>query len=324
MRSKAIAWLALCCSAAVAAPADAAESFRGSVLDSKGRPIAGAVVSARHVELARVTSVYTDGEGRFATPELADGAYDVRARHFGFRDGYEMGVRPAGQEVSFRLEPETDQYDRMAQLPSNRWFALALAGMPDEQMREEFDRQCTFCHQQGSWATRVERTPEEWDKLLRLMARMGGILSQRTRQALPGILNAAYDHNTALAKLEEQLERHPLPNAAGLRAVVDEWDVGDRASVQHDIVVHPSGHVYSVDTTKDVLYRLDPKSGERKSFPIPNGGLPLGGVFSASANVLPPNADAHVAPHSLQVADDGKIWVTLCLGNKIGVFDPKK
>ena len=128
----------------------------------------------------------------------------------------------------------------------------------------------------------------------------------------------------AVPKLKEQIERHPLPDGAGLTAVIDEWEVGDRASVQHDIVVdHATGAVYSADTTKDMLYRLDPATGERRKFKIPDAGLPLGGVFSGVGNVLPPNADAHVAPHSLQVAPDGKLWVTLCLGNKIGVFDPR-
>ena len=308
----------------IAAPAFAeAAAFRGTIADSSGRAIPGAIVSARHRELARVTSVYADENGRFTVPDLPDGVYDVRARRFGFRDAYEMGIEPDGRSLAVSLEIETDRYDRLAALPSNRWFALALAEMPDDQMREEFDRQCTFCHQQGSWATRVQRDADQWEKIFSLMARMGGIVSQRTRKALPEILNTAYEPERAMPKLEADLERHPLPSGAGLAAVVDEWDVGDRASVQHDIVVHPSGHVYSVDTTKDILYRLDPKSGERKSYPIPNDGLPLGGVFGATGNVLPPNADARVAPHSLQVAGDGKIWITLCLGNKIGVFDPK-
>ena len=321
MKLQAIGMLGL--ALALAAPAAHGEvGFHGQVLDSRDRPVAGAVVSARHRELARQTSVYTDSEGRFAMPALSDGIYDVRARHFGYEDRFEMGASPGSDAITLRLARVTDHYDKMAALPSNRWFALALAAMPDEEMREEFDRQCTFCHQQGSWATRVQRTPEEWDKIFSLMARMGGIVSSRTREALPEVLNAAYDHEQALPKLEEQLEKYPLPNPAGLGAVIDEWDVGDRASVQHDIVVHPSGHVYSVDTTKDVLYRLDPETGERKSFAIPSDGLPLGGVFAGSSNVLPPNADARVAPHSLQVASDGKIWVTLCLGNKIGIFDP--
>lgn len=305
------------------APGEAAPGFHGRVADRDGRPLAGAVVSASHRALARTTSVYADAEGQYGLPELAEGSYDLRARHFGFKDRMKMDVEASGQALDLTLTAETDEYDRMAALPSNRWFALALAAMPSESMREEFERECTFCHQQGNWATRVDRTPEQWEKIFTLMARMGGILSPETRKALPGVLNAAYEPTASLRKLKEQLERHPLPSGAGMATVIDEWEVGDRASVQHDIVVHPAGYVFSVDTTKDFLYRLDPRTGERKAFKIPNGGLPLAGVFHKTSNVLPPNADAHVAPHSLQVAPDGKLWVTLCLGNKIGVFDPR-
>ncbi|HUE39059.1 MAG TPA: carboxypeptidase regulatory-like domain-containing protein [Candidatus Binatia bacterium] len=303
--------------------AHAAQGFWGRVVDGQQKPVAGAIVSARNRALTRTTTVYADDQGRYRLPDLAEGEYDVRARHFGFKDRMKMAVKPGSRALDLTLVPENDEYDRMAALPSNRWFALALASMPNDHMREEFERQCTFCHQQGSWPTRVERTPAQWEKIFSLMARMGGILSSDTRKALPGVLNAAYDHNSSLQKLKEQLERYPLATGAGLPAVIDEWEVGDRASVQHDIVVHPAGYVFSVDTTKDFLYRLDPRTGERKAFKIPDGGLPLAGVFHNTSNVLPPNADAHVAPHSLQVAADGKIWVTLCMGNKIGVFDPK-
>jgi streptogramin lyase len=300
-----------------------AGAIRGHVLDSRGRAVAGAIVTANDRAAHHTRSVYADAEGRYALEDLGNGSFDLRARHFGYRDTTELGVRAAGQTLDLRLVLETDDFERYGSLPSNRWFALALAAMPNETMREEFERQCTFCHQQGSWATRVERTPEQWQKVFSLMARMGGILSPETRQALPGILNTAYDHETAFKRLAEQLERYELPSGAGLPAVIDEWEVGDRASVQHDIVVHPTGYVYSVDTTKDYLYRLDPRTGERKAIKIPDGGMPLAGIFNATSNVLPPNADAHVAPHSLQVAPDGKIWVTLCLGNKVGVYDPE-
>ena len=302
----------------------AAAGFTGRVLDASGRPVRGAVVSASRADTGRTTSVYADADGRFALPDLPDGSYQLRARRFGFRDGIATEQRSQAKAIVLRMEEETDPYDRVAALPSNRWFALALAAMPDETMREEFDRQCTFCHQQGSWATRVERDEAQWQKIFSLMARMGGVLSARTREQLPNILNTAYDHTTAIGRLEQQVASEPLPDPSGLRAVIDEWEMGDRASVQHDLVVHPDGHIYSVDTTKDFLHRLDPATGERRHFKIPDAGLPIGGVFATGAGtVLPPNADARVAPHSLQVAPDGRIWVTLCLGNKIGVFDPR-
>src|SRR5262249_19558720 len=226
-----------------AAPGGAAQGFRGRVLDGKGRPLGGTVVSAQNRTLGRTTSVYADNDGNYQLPDLVDGAYDLRARHFGFKDRVKVAMPADGRTMDLTLAAETDDDDRMAALPSNRWFALALTAMPNDHMREEFERQCTFCHQQGSWATRVGRTPEQWEKIFTLMARMGGILSSETRRALPSVLNAAYDHDTSIAKLKEQLERYPLPSGGGLPVVIDEWEVGDRASVQHDIVVHPEGYV---------------------------------------------------------------------------------
>jgi len=108
------------------------------------------------------------------------------------------------------------------------------------------------------------------------------------------------------------------------RAAIEEWELGGRASVQHDITVHPDGRVYSVDMSQDMLYRLDPSvpGGLRESWPIPDAGLPLGGAFAAMATPDIPTANAHVGPHSLQVAPDGAVWITLALGNRLARFDP--
>jgi streptogramin lyase len=305
---------------AVSASADA--GLRGRVSDASGRPVVGALVTARHLALARDTTVYADADGRWAFPALEPGRYHVRARRPGFRDRtVAVDVDDgAGAPTTLVLERETDPRELAWQLPANRWLALAVAHLPDDAAREEFLRQCTFCHQQGSWATRVQRDPEEWRKIFALMARMGGILSTRVRTALPEALNAAYDESSYVPALGEHFTPPPPPDAAAARAVITEWEVGGTGSMQHDLTVHPDGRVYSVDSTQDKLYRLDPRTGERRTFDIPAGDSPLGGVFTARQ--LPPaNADAHVAPHSLQVAPDGSIWITLCLGNKIARFD---
>src|SRR5439155_947572 len=122
--------------------------------------------------------------------------------------------------------------------------------------------------------------------------------------------------------LGEHFAPPPPPDAVAAHAVITEWEVGGTGSMQHDITVHPDGRIYSADTTQDKLYRLDPRTGERRTFDIPRGDSPLGGVFTIM-QPIPANADAHVAPHSLQVAPDGSIWITLCLGNKIARFDPR-
>jgi streptogramin lyase len=364
---------------ATSANAGPAGALAGSVHDEGGEPVHGALVTATHVALRKGTTVYTDAAGRFRLPALDEGTYDVRVRRAGFKDGLRSGVAVAGERanLALRVDAETDARELAWQLPASRWLPLLLAELPDDDTREEFTRQCTFCHQQGNWATRVPRSREDWEKILKLMARMGGVVSPELRTVLPDAFNAAYAEDNYLAAFASVAAPagdplSPLagssPAAAGARApfagaappatgarparpasapptadttpalvraslgapqsagaagaVITEWDVGHPASMQHDLVVHPDGAVYSVDTNHDRLYRLDPRTGERRWWQIPRGDSPLGGVFAATGALVAPNTDPHVAPHSLQVAPDGSIWITLCLGNKMARFDP--
>jgi streptogramin lyase len=296
----------------------------GTVRDAQGRAVDGAIVTASDPAGGRATTVYADRAGAFAIDGLAPGLHHLRARAFGRRDRTVVVDVPEGAvgHETFVLDRETDPRELAWQLPANRWLALALARLPDEDAREEFVRQCTFCHQQGSWATRVQRDPEEWRKLFVLMARMGGTLSSRTRAALPDALNAAYDEASYVPALGERFAPPPPPDAVARRARITEWQVGSTGAFTHDAVVHPDGSVWAVDMSLDALYRLDPASGERRSWRIPRGDSPLGGVFGGQ-QPIPANADAHVGPHSVQVAPDGSLWITLALGNKLGRFDPR-
>jgi virginiamycin B lyase len=299
--------------------------FTGTVRDGSGTPVQGAMVTATHRALERATTVYTDNAGRFRLPPLEAGTYDVRVRKIGYKDlaRRELGLEDGTTRLDLQLDAETDPNELAWQLPSSRWMPLLLARLSSDEKREEFTRQCTFCHQQGSWATRVPRSREDWDKIFKLMARMGGIISSDLRNELPAAFNAAYADDSYLPQLTQPFVPPAPPHGAAATAVITEWDVGYPASMQHDITVHPDGHIYSVDTNQDQLYRLDPRTNERKAFPIPRGDSPLGGVFNTTGTLLAPNSNAHVAPHSLQVAPDGSVWVTLCLGNKVARFDPK-
>jgi streptogramin lyase len=304
-------------------PLQAAE-LTGRLLGPDGAPIVGARVTAERGEPARGTTVFSDADGRFRVPELAPGAWQVRVRRIGWRDLRHEAAVP-GDALALELEPETDPAALADQLPANRWFALVLEQIEDDTQREQFVRQCTYCHQQGSPATRVPREDWQWEKVLDLMARLGGGLSPEVRAQLPGWFRAGYDPDHAVPRITAGMGMpgfDPPPPEEVRQAVIDEWVLGGRASMQHDLMVHPSGHIYSVDMMQDALFRLDPETNETKSFPIPDDGLPLGGVFSTSGSPLVPNANAHVGPHSLQVAPDGSVWVTLALGNRLGRFDP--
>jgi virginiamycin B lyase len=306
----------------------AEQSIRGHVSSADGTPIAAAMISLRQGEPFHERTVFTDHTGAYQTTITAAEPFAVRVRRIGWRDLRQAMFLPTPEEAAksfdFVLDPETDPAALAAQLPANRWFSLLLAEIDDETQREEFVRQCTYCHQQGNAATRRLREDEEWQKVLSLMARMGGTLSPELRAQIPGLWRRAYDPVRAVAALTDtshgkQLASVPAPEV--LHATVDEWALGHAASMQHDLAVHPDGRVYSVDMMQDALYRFDPETEARDAFTLPHGDLPLGGVFGAASGPLPPYANAYVGPHSLQVAPDGSVWMTLALGSQLARFD---
>jgi virginiamycin B lyase len=306
----------------------AAATLTGHVRKAGGDAIVGALVTARQGDPIRDVTVYSDEKGGFELPGLHDDRpWRLRVRRIGWRDASVEGVG-SSTELEVSLTAETDMAELAAQLPANRWYALLLDQVGDPAQREELVRQCTYCHQQGNAATRRLRDPAEWQKVLALMARMGAGLSPELRARIPELTRAAYDPERAVAALTAQrrsADFAPPPSAEARRARIDEWELGQRASMQHDIVVHPDGRIYSVDMTQDKLYRLDPRDpdGGRASFDVPQGDLPLGGIFGGDDAPAPPNSNSRVGPHSLQVAPDGAVWMTLALGNQLARFDPE-
>jgi streptogramin lyase len=307
-----------------------AAGFQGQVTDDKaGTSIAGAMVTARFGEPFQERTVFTDDEGRYAMAGLpAVTNHRIRVRRIGWEDLRSWDHQTAAEgliDLDLGMARHTDPAEVAAQLPANHWYALVLDKLTDKYEREQFVRQCTFCHQQGNAATRLVRDIEEWDKVLALMARMGAGLDADLRARMPELLNAAYDPETAVPALtqgwENAHEFSPAPSAEVRRSIIDEYQLGGRSSVQHDMIVHPSGHIYSVDMTTDTLYRMDPRvaDGGREAFRIPTEGLALGGGLSAA---LPSNSDMRVGPHSLQVDGDGAVWITLAVGNLLAKFDP--
>jgi len=274
-------------------------------------------------KLARQTTVFTASDGTFEAPGLPAGTYDLRVRRPGYQGIEQLETKFNGKPLALTIAVETDPNELAWQLPANRWTPLMLAKLSSDEKREEFVRQCGYCHQQGNWATRVRRSKEDWENIFNRMERLGGVVSPALRAELPAAFNAGYDDNTSVAALTQpEFVPPPAPEGKVAKAVITEWAVGDPISMLHDIAVEHDGSIWAVDTNADRLLRLDPKTNQRKEYPIPTGKSEVGGIFHNSGFLQMPNAIAKVAPHSLQVAEDGTIWVTLCLGNKVGHLDP--
>ena len=171
-----------------------AAGFQGMVTDQQGDAIAGAMVTVRFGEPFQEHTVFTDDEGAYAMAGLpGETNHRVRVRRIGWEDlrSWNHQTPQDGMtDLDLTMVRHTDPAKVAAQLPANHWYALVLEKLTDEHEREQFVRQCTYCHQQGNAATRLVRDKQEWDKVLSLMARMGAGLDEKLRVRLPELLKA--------------------------------------------------------------------------------------------------------------------------------------
>ena len=79
----------------------------------------------------------------------------------------------------------------------------------------------------------------------------------------------------------------------------------------HDLEVGIDGKVYTVDMTADAMEVLDPVTGKREIFSIPGGKA----YDSTDAPIK--------GPHSVEVAPNGDMWLTLALSGEMAKFDAK-
>lgn len=311
----AILGLSVVCGAAPT-PVAAAE-ISGTVSDATGRPVAGTMVSARHIERRQTTTVFSDASGAYVLQGLDPGNYELRARQIGFDD-----VRRAPLVLQETLRQDlalaaVPWQQWIHQLPASEWFRHVK--FSDPALRGEFAVQCAMCHQQGSILTRLERPDAQWQDIFDKMAQMGAIVTERLRAEAAATLNAGY------ARAARTAPALPAPvTGAAARATIREWDVGLPTSMLHDVGLGPDGRVYAVDWIMDKLFRLDPTSAARAGFDVPRAGTEPGGAMRSFArrgqqyfHFVP-----HVAPHSLQTGPDGGIWITLSLARGLARFDP--
>jgi streptogramin lyase len=317
----------------LAAAEEDARFYYGKVM-SGGAPVAGAQVTLYHGKPTHSLTVFADEQGRYLTPGLEwDSGYRARFRRPGWRDLRTELDDPVagGNRVDIVMEPVDDIEEIVTQLPSNYWMQLMLEEFDDQDDLYEFKMQCTYCHQQGSPLTsRRDYSREQWQAIVRNMAERSAILTHRLRDRLPDIYVRAYEPENVRKKLAAYDSGYgptPLPDAEARKSVVREWDLGGPTSNQHDVMVyHPDGSIWSVDGPIDTLHKIsfdNNPDGERTSYKIPTGDHKPGGFYWKMEKPMEGGQKTYLAPHSLQYAPDGRIWLTLAMGNQLAGFDPK-
>ena len=302
---------------------------------------------------AAVITRYTNaaGEVTFAAAE-APVRYRLRAQ--GYVDAY---VDAAQGEVI--LQPMTAEQE-IASYPSNVWLSqLDFGG--DAALKETFQLNCAFCHQQASPFMRSERTEEQWVNIIERMNTYGARLPTDDHQKVASLLREEY------RDLREHPEQVPKPrpwDAYLANYELTEWPIGDGFSQMHDFLVHPNGFIYIGDNLFDRIYQLDPETGEYTVYKVPHDeDMGLGGIMGNRFKVFPKmynymgvhsfaysKKDGNIFitpsmqqallefdiktkqfithempegyyPHTIRVDDQDRVWFTLALSSQVAMFD---
>src|SRR5215469_13853108 len=89
----------------------------------------------------------------------------------------------------------------------------------------------------------------------------------------------------------------PPTGVAELKVVIHEWPVPTKGAHPHDPAVGLHGELWFTEQMTNKIGRLDPKTGEFKEYPLPEG--------------------ENAGPHGLVADREGNIWFTANFGGYI-------
>jgi len=285
----ALIWLAL----PVLRPANLPSTgLMGTVKSANGKVMEGVAVSARANNATVTTSVYTDRDGDYYFPSLADGRYKVWAQAVGFEMARgELAIASEKKvQQNFILKPKEDF---SMQLSGAEWAESLPGDTPeDRRLRDIVHNNCTACHATG-FVLAKRFDPSGWRTVVQTMIdtktppnSSGQKLLQAYKEEIVGYLARVRGPNPDGMKFKA------FPRAAGeaTQVVVTEYDIprgddpnfvmlpngsdwsegipGGQGGVLHDSVAGRDGYVYFTDNTRPgrTIGRLDPKTGHVTNF----------------------------------------------------------
>jgi virginiamycin B lyase len=162
-----VAGLAVLGFAATTASAD--QLLSGSITAASGQKLEGVQVSAKREGSTITTNVYTDQNGEYFFPPLAEGKYNVWTQALSFDTAKGSVDLGPGRKQDFKLTAITDQEARIRQLPPEMLVeALPDATAQDANIKKIFTNECTGCHTPG-YPLQFKFDEAGWNKVINLM-----------------------------------------------------------------------------------------------------------------------------------------------------------
>jgi len=335
--------------------AQSAPALTGEVRSAEEGPMGGVTVTATRDKSTAAVTAITDDKGRYRFPadRLVPGTYSLTIRAVGYDlDGKPTANIAAEQTVTADIKLKKTR-NLVGQLTSAEW----LASWPGTDAEKRLVADCMSCHTLERIA-RSSHTAEEWVAIIPRMLRYAqnttplapqlrtgestGLLVQQPERLQRLAEYLASVNLSASETFPYELKTLKRVSGKGTRAIITTYKLAKQTDQPHDVMGDPDGGIYFTYFGDPQLGRLDPKTGEVTSYPIPilkekaaKGALSLyhdhdgnfwvslmyqagGAKFdkaTKSFTMLPVSPEfnressqqAFVAPQSSHV--DGKLWI---------------
>jgi virginiamycin B lyase len=260
-------------------PAAADQLLTGSITSASGQKLDGIQVSAKKEGSTITTSVYTDQNGNYFFPALADGKYNVWAQALGFETSKGQVDLTATKHQDFKLAAITDPDQKIKQLPSE----MLAAALPedteaDANMKRIFHNQCTGCHTPG-YPLQFKFDEAGWNKIINLMKMVQGTGEYMGPTAKP---NGIMEFNRK--DLAAYLARARGPGATSMKIVDRPRPSGEAARVvwtTYDVPLNPATGMGA----RGAKYPINDGSDWSLGTPSKLGQLPHDGAMGLDGNL---------------------------------------
>ncbi len=294
---------------ALAPPAAAASTIKGKVTDTSGKPVRGAIVSAKSG--IKTVSRYSQNDGSYEI-SLAAGTYDVSVEAYGYAvKKVSVDAAKAG-DTSFTLAPANLSF---ARLTGSELESL----LPDTPEVRMIRSRCIECHSLPTIIHRRGQTAAEWRDFLPQMTKGAtdepfANATPKELDALSAALEKTFGPSSPYFSLDADASelkahvKHAEPSDQALRATIIEYDVPTKISRPHSI---------EIDQHTNVAW-----FGEESFY-----GNKATRFNMATENFQEyPLLTEKARPHTGAVASDGRYWVALAHTNdaaKLASVDPE-
>ncbi|MBC8356848.1 MAG: carboxypeptidase regulatory-like domain-containing protein [Planctomycetes bacterium] len=272
-----------------------AETIRGTVSDQAGRPIEGVMVSAIDDGHRKWTSVFTQQDGSFVIDGLRNVEHSVRTRLMGLADEWVSDVTAGTTDMVIQTRAAVGEELEM-QRPASSAFSMLAFDNPRDKLN--FKMMCSYCHQVGTLGFRTPEKPVDWETMLRRMDGFGGLYPHTRETIIPRLMNTYKDD--AVNKWPTFVPP-PAPTGMASSATITMWEMDKPLEGSfHDLELGRDGLVYAVNISRGRMIALNPKTGDQTAIKFPRGAY---------------------APHSIETANDGSLWTTMCASGHMARYD---